>query len=302
MTILDTATGGRIVRDFSAYGTEWSASQRYNSWASDLSVSNSESVSAFGGTAGFWMIDLGFAPAKDGTCTKIGFSYRGALSLYYTAPTSESAAAVTMSDDSHSETAAFTSASKPSILWYFGQLGEPTKTQNCKWQTATGTAILYFEVVVVSEPTRLIAVAVKLQHGALYINFSVHDIIADVWPTGHVIQNQWTFNQSTGSGGGADQWTGKLGANYSSQYFELFAAAIPLQISGHIYDETGEPCARQVFLITRQDWNFVGITTSDAQTGAYQFSDNIPDTECVVIAFAEGQTLFNDQIIRVIPA
>lgn len=71
-------------------------------------------------------------------------------------------------------------------------------------------------------------------------------------------------------------------------------------ISGNIYDETNAGVARVVRVYLRRNGQYVGETTSAAGTGAYSMA--VPDEEVQRIAIdADGGTLFNDLIDRVLP-
>ncbi|WP_295441509.1 hypothetical protein [uncultured Thiodictyon sp.] len=289
MAIRDTATNGRVLSDWEGSWTADTAAAVYSAWATELGVSDTASVSSLGGTSGFWMLDLGFAVAYDGTCTKIGFAYMGAISIYSAAPNNEAAAAIELTHDTTTETATFTSTSKPSLLLCY-RPREPTKTQNCKWQTTATAAILYYEVVSVATPSHVLSVAIKFTRGMLSVRTE-----SDYWPAYPVIHDQWTFDQLTGIGGGLAQWNEET----SSGIYKYSKPNI-LEIRGHIYDENGAPCRRRVLYAARA---YDYATYSDADTGAYVFSGLYNADECLVVAIAaDGETLLNDKIIRVIPA
>jgi hypothetical protein len=73
-------------------------------------------------------------------------------------------------------------------------------------------------------------------------------------------------------------------------------------VSGPTTDDPGTPCARTVRLYDRATGAFIAETTSDASTGAYDFSGMVSDAEVqrIVLDDSDG-TLYNDLIDRVIP-
>jgi len=96
-------------------------------------------------------------------------------------------------------------------------------------------------------------------------------------------------------------WKWGLEANLPSGHpYELAAPSVS-SVSGTITDDTGTPCARTVRLYDRATGAFIAETTSDASTGAYDFS-YLPDDEVqrIVLDDSDG-TLYNDLIDRVIP-
>jgi hypothetical protein len=73
-------------------------------------------------------------------------------------------------------------------------------------------------------------------------------------------------------------------------------------VSGTITDDTGTPCARTVRLYDRATGAFIAETTSDAGTGAYDFSAVLSTDEVQRIVLDDSAgTLYNDLIDRVIP-
>jgi hypothetical protein len=73
-------------------------------------------------------------------------------------------------------------------------------------------------------------------------------------------------------------------------------------VAGIITDDTGTPCARTVRLYDRATGAFIAETTSDASTGAYDFStvSSADEVQRIVLDDSDG-TLYNDLIDRIIP-
>lgn len=69
--------------------------------------------------------------------------------------------------------------------------------------------------------------------------------------------------------------------------------------SGHIYDTTGAPCARQIYAYNRANGVLVGSAVSDAVTGAYEVFSG--ESEIMRVVQANEPTLYCDIIDRVIP-
>jgi hypothetical protein len=91
-------------------------------------------------------------------------------------------------------------------------------------------------------------------------------------------------------------------ARYTADFTPPLQLYNTYSVSGTITDDTGEPCARTVRLYDRDTGAFIAETTSDASTGAYDFSDMVSDSEVQRIVLDDSAgTLYNDLIDRVIP-
>ena len=97
-------------------------------------------------------------------------------------------------------------------------------------------------------------------------------------------------------------WKWGLESNLPTGHPYELAAPADFLVSGIITDDTGTPCARTVRLYDRATGAFIAETTSDASTGAYDFSDMVSDSEVQRIVLDDSAgTLYNDLIDRVIP-
>ena len=95
-------------------------------------------------------------------------------------------------------------------------------------------------------------------------------------------------------------------ARYTADFTPPLQLYNTYSVSGTITDDTGTPCARTVRLYDRATGAFIAETTSDASTGAYDFSGIFTsvmvgeDVQRIVLDDSAG-TLYNDLIDRVIP-
>jgi len=91
-------------------------------------------------------------------------------------------------------------------------------------------------------------------------------------------------------------------ARYTADFTPPLHLYNTYSVSGTITDDTGSPCARTVRLYDRATGAFIAETTSDASTGAYDFSDTFSDAEVQRIVLDDtAGTTYNDLIDRVIP-
>jgi hypothetical protein len=91
-------------------------------------------------------------------------------------------------------------------------------------------------------------------------------------------------------------------AEWTANFTPPTTPYVTYSVSGTITEDTGAPCARTVRLYDRATGAFIAETTSDASTGAYNFS-TVPTTDEVqriVLDDSDG-TVLPDLIKRVIP-
>ena len=117
-----------------------------------------------------------------------------------------------------------------------------------------------------------------LKHGGYATSASLLGYLDDIRITKDVIRYAATFTPST----------------------EAFPNQASL-ISGVVYDDAGDPCARTVRIYDRTTGALLSSGTSDAGTGAYSLAAGTSEIQRIVLDDSGG-TLYNDIIDRVIPA
>lgn len=78
-------------------------------------------------------------------------------------------------------------------------------------------------------------------------------------------------------------------------------ARLVKSISGIVLDTNGSPCARTVYVYDNATGAYLGTTTSDASTGAYEVLCNCSGNEVFRVVMANEATLYNHIIDRVNP-
>lgn len=96
--------------------------------------------------------------------------------------------------------------------------------------------------------------------------------------------------------------SGEIWSGSDEEKTYSFDPIAEFSVKGRIYDRNGVLTSRQVRLYRREDWEFMGMVSSNGTTGEYSFT-LLDDDECdlIVRSTDDASPLHNDIIRRTIP-
>ena len=284
MAIVDLASGSAVLGDFGLVSgsPHASAAAAYTTWAGELGVSSTATLSTLDGDETRAALDLGFSVLQRSGADKIHFYSEGQLLLYGVATPGALSTVYsnTLSASGVTISRAYSSNAAPhaALLLCCKALNEDCTTLGGKWQKATGAAIIYYKIHRYGQQAvQVVEVAVKLTPG--FIEYVTTNVNAT---TGRFVF--FAFGVSSTPSSGVDV----AGLLSGTQHFKT---AAPKSVSGVVQDASASPAARKVHLYHEASSLLVGEATSSAVNGTYAISTYNTDGHTAVAYPAAGENL-----------
>lgn len=296
MAIIDPASGKGILGDFALVTSSphASAAAAYSTWAGEMGVSDTTSISAIDGDDSNFLLDLGFSvPYGSTATTKIYFVSEGEIGLFTQAIPGvlSFASSASLSKDDATVSRAFINNASPyqAVLLVCKSITTDCRSENGKWQKATNAAILYYKVRRYNDQTQSLEVAIKFTPGKI-------EYVITIGNATNAKLLAFGFNGSTTPSYGTDI----SGVLSGTKHYQTAAAK---SISGTVRDGSGNPAARTLRIYRRDTGALVAETTSDGTTGAYTKDLAFMTEEMQVICLDDASGIVeNDLILRTFPA
>lgn len=173
MAIRDVYAGADLLGDFAAVSSSphSSASAAYTTWAAEIGVSSTQTLSAIDGDDATYMLDVGFGVTKGATYQSVAFSSESGLGVYRAAPTNTTSVTLTsLSAGSASVGRATVTTHRPPALITVREPTGDLRSEFGKWQKSGQTAIIFARHRTYNDPnTRVVEVAYKITPGGVEV-------------------------------------------------------------------------------------------------------------------------------------